>query len=236
MCMRSRISIIATVLSLIFAICLWNIIEMGGLYIFDNYYIVHNGREYSSLYRKHDLINEFWELPKSEAPHKIRVYYGFKELPMLKTHTAWGFDDERLKMFILDKDYTLCGDVDFSWPTIESSKIEAFVIGGHIDGQPGGERIISTSEDIEILKENCLQSEQKSVWQTPEKDFLKSWTVKIRFEDFYANYLFGIIGILPSGEFCFAENWRHEDNGSESKYDNVFVLDSSAQELLSGIL
>ena len=44
MCMRSRISIIATVLSLIFAICLWNIIEMGGLYIFDNYYIVHSDK------------------------------------------------------------------------------------------------------------------------------------------------------------------------------------------------
>ena len=40
--MRSRISIIATVLSLIFAICLWNIIEMGGLYIFDNYYTSFN--------------------------------------------------------------------------------------------------------------------------------------------------------------------------------------------------
>ena len=47
--MRSRISIIATVLSLIFAICLWNIIEMGGLYIFDNYYIVHNLDGWRSL-------------------------------------------------------------------------------------------------------------------------------------------------------------------------------------------
>ena len=56
MCMRSRISIIATVLSLIFAICLWNIIEMGGLYIFDNYYIVHNGRVLLLASVVHELL------------------------------------------------------------------------------------------------------------------------------------------------------------------------------------